>query len=608
MLLTDKEIKKWSTSKIIHSIIAYNNLPKKKHDTGKPIIVARLLYAELLKRKFTMNYGDYELLFDGLVKDGIRSSLVLHMYINMFLGFDIPRTQCCKGHIAPFTFVKEMFFEQCSNAIAFANRTGGKTLNISIINHLHMTFKPGCRVCTAGCTQEQASNGYDYLREFHYGDGGDVNDAACKVLTDKLISPRKEPTMTRTVYTNNSRIKIITGTEKGANSPHLQKVCLDEIDLLDRWKIVQQFMSISESKRGIAAANIFSSTRKGDQGPFQRLLTYSEKQIKDYPKMPGQPALWKQYRWCIWETLEKCTRGCKGDLTYGDCPAYRMCKGRAQRVPGGWYKLSDFVSKAGSMDEETFRVEWLNQRPKGSVRVYGDSWDRVKHFIDPIKQLTGDIYYIGGMDFGTGPGHDTVFQLYTIDCTEFKREVEEAEGRNTIIYSKPRYYLTYEYRAVGRIPMATHAKKIRGCPNYSDGLIIFADPSGAQSRVELFELGIDTYDAIRDVESGIATVRGYLEPGYDGKPNYYIFNDYLDCSDLSLVGTDMEFELYKYKMTDDGKPNPKKPLEIYDHGMDVTRYVLQSALPYFRELFTPVYDGVEQEGFLFKALDAKMNS
>ena len=117
-------------------------------------------------------------LFKVLQKYGIKDEEILWWYIWEFLGFKIPKIATCEKHnndhdkfdyphVAPFDYVKDMFFENVGDSIAFANRTGGKTSNVAILNHLDMLFKEDCEVASAGSTLDQAQKVYGYFTRFH---------------------------------------------------------------------------------------------------------------------------------------------------------------------------------------------------------------------------------------------------------------------------------------------------------------------------------------------------------------------------------------------------------------------------------------------------------
>ena len=154
-------------------------------------------------------------LFKALQDYGIIDEEVLHWYVWEFLGFKISRKTVCKDHhpdydafdhehCAPFDYISDMFFEKTRNSIVFANRTGGKTTNVSLLNHLDMAFKPYCEVASAGAIKEQATKVYRYFLGLHKHD-----------VLDELYAV--QPTKSRTEYTNGSVLEVVTGSIKGLN-------------------------------------------------------------------------------------------------------------------------------------------------------------------------------------------------------------------------------------------------------------------------------------------------------------------------------------------------------------------------------------------------------
>ena len=168
-----KQFKEYKTEDLAQAIVYFNRLPIVTHNSRGNSEKFRSTANEFLKRK---DYVDYlQMILEDFLEVGIRNREVLHFYIRTYLGLSIPRKKFCtrveKGewpHSSPFQFIEDMFFERTTNAIAFANRTGGKTTNIAILNHLFMTFKPGCEIMTAGSVQIQADRGYKYFKNFHY--------------------------------------------------------------------------------------------------------------------------------------------------------------------------------------------------------------------------------------------------------------------------------------------------------------------------------------------------------------------------------------------------------------------------------------------------------
>jgi len=573
-------MKKYTTQSLIFAILKFNDGTQTMWTAINRQKINSVI-EEFLIREDKDTF--YEQLLNSFLITPPRHPDILHFYIRAFLGFNIPRKRYCRNHVAPFSFICDMYFDQCRNAIAFANRTGGKTLNIAILNHLDMAFKAGCEIASAGATRDQASKGYDYLLQFH------IRNA---YLQDLLL---KDPIKSLTTYKNGSTTEIITGSVKGLNCPHPNKARIDEVELMD-WNVLQEGLSMSMTTESpttgkeILSQDIYSSTRKTDTGTMQRLLNLAKKEKRKHGGF-------KIYEWCIWEVLEKCNRKCKNDDYYGSCPIYDICcEGKAKNCDG-FYKTDDFINKVITLDKDTLDAQWFNKKPSRQAFVYGDYWNREIHFIPRVELESRTIEIIGGIDFGSSPGHPFVYKEYVLDVTDFKREVEESEP-DEVIRAKITFYLNYEYRS-GKDTMEGHSEKIKGAPNWTSGMTIFADPSAKQSRIDLEELyGVSTYPANNAVEPGINSVRSHLHI-IQKKANYYIYNDYLDCNEVDLIGTDSEFELYKYKRHRDGKINTKEPEKINDHGMDIDRYVISSSIPYLREKYTPEFEEVEQDGFWF---------
>jgi len=532
-------------------------------------------------------------LFELLQKNGIKDDEVLWWYIWEFLAFKIPRTPVCElhnpdhdkfdyKHVAPFDYISDMFFERVRDSIAFANRTGGKTRNVAILNHLDMAFKEGCEVASAGSTLDQAAKVYRYFTGFHKH----------PLLAELLERPS---TKSMTVYKNDSIQEVVTGSVKGLNSPHPQKARIDEVELME-WDTLQEGLSMSVSKDNIKGQITFLSTRKYDTGTFNRLLVESAQTDT------------KIFCWCIWEVLEECKRQCQGDPEYGDCVILDKCNGMAHHCRG-FYKLDDWIGKARILSRETLDTQWFNKRPSKDVLVYGEDWKLEIHYRARGElEISPMVIVVSAIDFGASPGHDFVYQKAWVDYSDLFRALEELEPGKELYY-KLRFFIFYEYRA-RKGTLAYHAMKIRESPEYREGEIIFADPSAKQSRIDLLETHrIDTFAAVNAVEDGITRMREHLEVYRDyadagkEKASYYIVEGYLniegqnenmdDEKGYKLIGTHEEFEKYKYAKQQDGKVVRKIPVPINDHGLDCSRYIVHSIYGIIMDLVVPVEDSIE---------------
>lgn len=197
-------------------------------------------------------------LLDNYLKEGFESDEDLLFYIKEFLGFEYPDKIYCSHHTLPSKIICDIYFERYLYVLIWANRQGGKTTLVGgILNHLDSLFKGPLEICNAGAALDQATKGYQYY----------INSFSDPLLKFYV----KDSIQSRTTLTNGSVVSIITGSQKGFNGPHPQKVRIDEVELME-WTVLEEGLSMSQSKGRIRAQDILSSTRKVQKGTVQRLL------------------------------------------------------------------------------------------------------------------------------------------------------------------------------------------------------------------------------------------------------------------------------------------------------------------------------------------------
>lgn len=414
------------------------------------------------------------------------------------------------------------------------------TLAVAVLNHLDMVFKNKCEIASAGATLDQANKCYRYFQAF------------CEMpwfleFSDRFFALTNQKFLQKfiqsyTSFGNGSIQEVITGSEKGLRSPHPHKARIDEIDLID-WEVLQTGLSMARSSDGIRGQNVFTSTRQLSAGSMQKLLSSSEEKGI------------KVYEWNIWEVVEKCTRRCKDDPEHGTCPIYIYCKGRAHHC-AGFYKIDDFIDKVRIIDRTAFETEWENKKPSRHKLVY-NNFD-TKHIMTPEKlmamcgvnrpsQLWGRI---GGLDFGSAPGHPFVYLIL----------VQLPTGQ-WLIYQ--------EYVAQQRL-LRDHASAIKNSWGFFPSLRIFSDWD-AQDRLELRSYGIHTRAANKEVTPGVDYIRSLLS-GYPPleEPVLYVW---YECTH-----TISEFNAYSWPVRADGLPDRTgNPAKYNDHCMDSLRYALYTA-------------------------------
>jgi len=464
----------------------------------------------------------------------------LDEFIRLAYGFRLPQKVITPGHRTAFEFVADLFFERVKNALGFANRAGGKTLAVAMLNHLDMLFKPDCEVSSAGAVKDQADKCYRYFREFN-------EKPWFKRAHEQFLCTTGEPLLinsikSRTEYGNGSLLQVITASEKGFRGEHPQKSRVDEIDEIP-WDVFQVSLSMAHSANGIRGQNVFTSTRQHGDGSMQRLLDEAhDKGIAIY-------------EWNVWEMIEQCSRRCFDDPDHGTCPIYTFCKGQAHRCDG-FFAVDDFIDKVRLIDRDHFETEWINSKPSRHKLVYPD-FEPSRHVLsrEQFAQLSGrpepswEWPMSSGIDFGSSPGHPFVY------------------GKNVRLPNGA-WVVWCEYEAEQRL-LREHATAIQQTPFYRSGEVIYADWD-AQDRLELQEHGVYTVPAVKSVSPGIDYVKSLLK-GFPPKeePMLYVME--------WCTGHIREFSKYRWPVRSDGTPDRSgRPVPENDHHLDRLRYSLFS--------------------------------
>lgn len=484
--------------------------------------------------------------FRSLLKYGLQNEEELHFFIRVYLNLDIPKRVFCPHHISPFAFIADQFFERHRTVLGFATRAGGKTINTAVLNVVEAVFKPNIEIISAGAIRKQAEKGYEYFSRM-------LNESP-------YLGPMVETSlMSKTVLANGSVVSIVTGSYHGMNSPHPNKVRIDEVELMHP-KVLQEGLQMSVTSRDgkWRASDCLTSTRKFFSGTMQQLLDEADRR-----GIVVKP-------WCIWEVLQPCTRKCRGDPVYGDCPVYSriskdgseelLCGGKAHHLsPGGFFSIDDFVDKASKLDIETFRTQWENERPHAGSLVYGRFFKDEPPFIltdaeeQRVLQEAREHKWprVVGVDFGAN-----FYAGYFVQ-----------DPHAQIWYQYGEYWYSSEHD----IPLAQHAQNIkqRDPLGWSAATTVFADPSGRQAMRDIEEYGIFATPANNALYEGINHIKLLLTRRPDGLPRLRFFRS---CERMRKeLGM-----LYSYRIGKDGQPTKDTILKKNDHAADALRYALFS--------------------------------
>lgn len=296
----------------------------------------------------------------------------------------------CKNHSAPFDFVYHAFMGTYKTILALANRSGGKTMNMAIIALLNSRGNDKCETANLGAIQAQALRCYRYQQSF------------ASMSDDFKNFMMGDPTMSRTQWINQSVNEVLVATVTGVNSPHPQKLMMDEIELIN-WFVLQQALSMVQSKEEVRGTTVLGSTRKFAQGPMQRLVD------------SATGGNIKVFEWCIWEVVE----------AFPKDPAMQetIRKTFGSYLPAniqesdGYYKWDDLIDKFNNLDRDIWETEWECKRPQSQGLVYPRFDDLLNTDLDFKLDLQNNQLYLFE-DFGYAKDHPDVILFAQVNMRQ----------------------------------------------------------------------------------------------------------------------------------------------------------------------------------------------
>ena len=384
----------------------------------------------------------------------------LHALILDTFGYALPRQAVCEGHRAPFEVLADVFFNRVPSALAWSNRSGGKSLMMALLIWLESVFKPGCQTVSLGGSLEQAKICYGYTGEFwdraHYR---------------ALLAG--EPTRFTTRLRNGSVFRIVSASTRATRGPHPQKLRVDEADECDR-QVFAAALQMPQSRGRISSSTLITSTLHRPFGVMRELIdTHRERGL----------AL---YRWCYKEIAQRCREpksACK------NCPLAESCGGDLRRS-GGYYPLADLRAKRLINERATWEVEWECRRPSAQGSVYDPELIEAaaKDSLSPHPAAAKLL----GIDWGYV--NPTVILL-----------AQECGDRVEVLLA--------EYHR--RRPLTARIARIEHLARAHDVEMIYADAAGKDENAELESRGlpVTAVNFNQHKQRGITALRYYLEQG-----------------------------------------------------------------------------------------------
>ena len=312
----------------------------------------------------------------------------LKNYIKVFLGIDVPDKRICPEHNSPLDYLwhsfncdfmqpkwhglaarentAKMAVPQPTNAdcVVWANRGGGKTELAAVATLLDCVFKPNCQVRILAGSEEQAGRMYQYLTDF------------LRLGFDKFLAEPVRKTGCR--FANGSAVDVLTQSQASVRGQHIQKLRCDEVELFDN-DVFNAAKFTTQSTDSIIAGMETISTMHKPYGLMQKIVSSAAK--------TNTPI----FKWCVWETIEKCT-----DRNCSQCPLWGDCAGRAKQA-AGYLKIDDCITQMRRSSRAGWEAEMLCIKPNLENVVF-DQFDAAIH-VRPVE-YDANLPLYRSLDFG----------------------------------------------------------------------------------------------------------------------------------------------------------------------------------------------------------------
>ncbi|MEM2266149.1 MAG: hypothetical protein QW687_04880 [Candidatus Hadarchaeales archaeon] len=298
-----------------------------------------------------------------------------------------PTAAVCEGHSAPLDIVWSIYNQEKSNYVIVGSRGSGKTTCVALLQVLFSLTFPEIEVCNTAAILRQAQRCYEIVKNLLFHPKGKIGMKVIPPYVDEKWS-----TMWQTRVATGSTIFITSLTEKGVNAPHPQKLFVDEVDLVDNKKPLEEALSMPQTKGDAIRQIVFLSSWKRKGGLISML-------IDNYKNDPASAIAF----WCVFEAMSpipdhSVCQSVVRKLADGTEVSFAdICKGKAHKAKG-FLNYQDVLRAFLDMDEHYFRSQWLSEEPLGGLNVFNVNPKSVIQSWDPTKFRGCPIF--AGVDYG----------------------------------------------------------------------------------------------------------------------------------------------------------------------------------------------------------------
>lgn len=427
-----------------------------------------------MPKKKNLLSEEKKIILDG-VSTGVIDSKDLWKYTVALTDFAVPYRAICEDHTSPWHLFCDTYFQKYQVAVAMGPRGGGKTHLVSRVIATMLTTIPSIEIACVAAIQKQADRCSNYVQKW----------ISNPVISDLNMVIR--PNQREKELSNGARYDQLVGTMTGSNSPHPQKLFIDEVDLMNLM-VLEELKMVPMSSMGIVAQTLYISSRKSGFGPMQKLIDNADELGA------------KIYAWCWKEVSEPCPdwrSGTKKTMYEGidpetknpivfeafdkcnKCPLLYECRGDIKNSTG-WIPIDDTIREYNILDKDTWLAQKCCRKPRSGIGILSefrvdDNVDNVDY--DPDRPI--DLVW----DWGT--------TAHTV-CLFVQEDIEDQ--RNIV-------KIPFEYRATRSAPVRQHGEAVREiCKTY--GIIprkILSDSAAVQQILDLKDLDYNFYSQIRGV-------------------------------------------------------------------------------------------------------------
>lgn len=177
-------------------------------------------------------------------------------------GMHLGRVAVCPGHVAPLDVLWALWSRRYKHLLIMANRGGGKTRMIALVEHLLMHFLQ-FTISHMGGSEAQAHRGRDYVHQ----------QVSVEPWSEAVAT--HEPGQTKLAFHNGAKIEWLPSTERQASGGHPEMAVLDEADEVD-YDVRERYL---KTPMGPRSTMIEASTWYKQEGTISRIR-------KENPRLP----------------------------------------------------------------------------------------------------------------------------------------------------------------------------------------------------------------------------------------------------------------------------------------------------------------------------------